>query len=74
VNLSSMAYLAFGALVTCGCWALALAGPPSTSRPEVMPMSVRDNPASFRPTYSLYSGWHPLPSPSSSGGGFGFGK
>jgi hypothetical protein len=75
MNTSSALYLAFGASAMAVCWLLALSGFSFTNnRPEVVPVSVRDNPASFRPSYTVYTGWHPVPVPSSSGGGFGFGK
>lgn len=76
MNLASKLYLCFGTALVAGCWVLALTGfslsaPPS----EVAPVSVRENPASFRPSYSTWTGWHPIPIPvSGGGGGFGFGK
>jgi hypothetical protein len=45
---------------------------PSGGVSETLPVTVRDNPASWRPSYVGWSGWR---SPSSTGGGgFGFGK
>lgn len=65
-------YIVGGTLGIVLCWSLAVFDLTPTP-PEVVPVSVRENPASFRPSYSGYTGWHPLPAPSS-GGGFGFGK
>jgi hypothetical protein len=70
MNTSSLGYLLVGGLLMAGCWAFALIGTPAREG-QVVPMSVRENPASFRPSYVLWTGWHPAPS---SGGGFGFGK
>lgn len=72
MNLQSKLYVGLGSLALIGCWLSAyLAIEPAL--PEVVPVSVRENPASFRPSYAVYRGFHPLPAPSS-GGGFGFGK
>ena len=55
------------------CVAMGLLGyVPAGGRSETVPLSVRDNPSSYRPSYGYYTGWHP-PS-STGGGGFGFGK
>lgn len=70
MNGSSVGYLVVGAVLMCACWAFALMGSPAREG-QVVPTSVRENPASFRPSYALWTGWHPAPS---SGGGFGFGK
>ncbi len=60
----------FGALLSVG--AAATGYVPSGGVSTVLPVSVRNNPASWRPVYAGWSGWH---SPSSTGGGgFGFGK
>ncbi|MEQ1506014.1 MAG: hypothetical protein ABMB14_27530 [Myxococcota bacterium] len=72
MNLGSKLYVVFGSVAMLLCWALALFGTPASTS-EVAPVSVRENPASFRPVYSTWTGWHPMPAPSS-GGGFGFGK
>ena len=76
MNLSSKMYLLSGFSSMALCWALAIWSPScSTSRPEVAPVTVRDNPASFRPSFVVWTGWHPMPvTTSGSGGGFGFGK
>ncbi len=37
---------------------------------EPIPVSARDNPASYKPVYKRYTGWHPLPV----GGGYSSGK
>lgn len=74
MNVSSKLYLAFGASAMALCWVLALSGFSFTSnKPQVVPVTVRDNPASFRPSYGGWTGWHPSPS-YSGGGGFSFGK
>lgn len=76
MNLASKLYLLFGTSAIALCWALAVTGFSFTyNKPEVVPLSVRDNPASFRPSYGGYTGWHPIPSGGGGfGGGFGFGK
>lgn len=64
---------ALGLVLLVGLGGLAIAGrSPSAPRTEVLPVSVRDNPGSWRPIYGGYS-----PRPSSSGGssgGFSGGK
>jgi hypothetical protein len=47
--------------------------PDDTHRAEV-PVSVRDNPASYRPIYVVYGGGWSAGGSSGGGGGFGFGK
>lgn len=77
MNLSSKLYLAFGTSALALCWVLGLSGFTFTyNTPETVPVSVRENPASFRPSYSGFTGWHPMPSSGGGGfgGGFGFGK
>ena len=44
-----------------------------TPQSEVVPTSVRDNPASYRPAYVGYYGWTSRPT-SGSGGGYRVGK
>ena len=80
MNLAARLYLVVGSLLVAACWAMAWFGT-SLSRPssETAPVSVRENPATFRSSYVIWTGWHPLPVRSSSGGGtsgggFGFGK
>lgn len=64
-------YLAAGTSLVALCWAIAISGwVPGAGSSEVVPSTVRDNPASFRPTYGGWTGWHAP----ASGGGFGFGK
>ena len=76
MNLASNLYLLVGTLLMAGCWAIAWFGVSVVpTRSEVVPVSVRENPASFRPSYILWTGWRPIPvSSSNGGGGFGFGK
>lgn len=62
--------VAVGAVVAF--WLVATGYVPRTDPGEVVPMTVRDNPSSYRPSYGVYSGWR-APS-STGGGGFGFGK
>ncbi|MEZ4237089.1 MAG: hypothetical protein R3F59_13230 [Myxococcota bacterium] len=71
MNLQSLAYILVGTFLMVGCFGMALVGLPARSG-QVVPVSVRENPASFRPSYLLWTGWH-APA-SSDGGGFGFGK
>ena len=61
-------------LILVGVLILFCAGVPmltgyasGTSRGETVPKSVRDNPASYRPSYSGYSGYR-VPVSSGSGG------
>ena len=66
-------WAAFVAAGGIACGVAAFVGVvPGGDPSETVPMSVRDNPSSYRPSYGYYSGWHP-PS-STGGGGFGFGK
>jgi hypothetical protein len=64
---------ALGLALLVGLGGVAIAGrSPFSSRTEVLPVSVRDNPGSWRPIYGGYT-----PRPSSSGGssgGFSGGK
>ena len=54
-----------GALVTAMNWA------PATARSETVPVSVRENPSSYKPSYVIFTGWRPVPT---SGGGYSSGK
>lgn len=76
MNTASKLYLGIGSVLVAWCWVAAALGlGESSARPEVVPVSVRENPATFRPSYSTWTGWHPIPIPTSGGGGgFGFGK
>ena len=77
MNLGAKLYLGFGGVLVAACWAVALTGFGLTpSRSETAPVSVRENPATFRASYSTWTGWHPIfiPVGGGGGGGFGFGK
>lgn len=67
------AHLLIGALIAGFC-AMSLWGgyvPNTETITEQMPVTVRDNPASYRPTYIGGTGWSPRTTGS---GGYSFGK
>lgn len=45
---------------------------PTSAQRETVPVSVRDNPASYKPSYALYRGYHVIYT--TSGGGYRSGK
>lgn len=65
-------------LVVGGVAAASVGGwVPDDSVTEIAPMSVRDNPGSYKPAYALYTGFHPRvsSSPRTTGsGGYSYGK
>ncbi len=64
----SIALIAVGCVILFCSGALSLLGVGGgTSRSETIPVSVRDNPSSYRPAYAGYSGYR-APVTTSSGG------
>ncbi len=61
-----------GVFILGGSFVSALTGVGvSTGSSETVPVSVRNNPSSYRPVYGGYSGYH---APVSSSGGYSAGK
>ncbi|MCB9763217.1 MAG: hypothetical protein H6739_25800 [Alphaproteobacteria bacterium] len=61
-----------GLLFSVGALGATLMGAsPDDSITEKVPLSVRDNPASYKPSYVLFTGYHPRVT---SSGGYRFGK
>ena len=63
---------AFGLLILAGALVSTVSGVGvSSGSSESVPVSVRNNPSSYRPVYGNYSGYH---APVSSSGGYSAGK
>jgi len=63
---------AFGLLILAGALVSTVSGVGvSSGSSESVPVSVRNNPSSYRPVYGNYSGYH---TPVSSSGGYSAGK
>lgn len=61
-----------GVLILAGSFVSTVTGVGvTTGRSETVPISVRNNPSSYRPVYGTYSGYH---TPVSSSGGYSAGK
>ena len=62
----------FGAFIHAGSAISTLTGMTvTTGSSETVPVTVRNNPSSYRPVYGTYSGYH---APVSSSGGYSAGK
>ena len=67
------------AIVGVAGWTVVSGWTPTTTRSEVVPVSVRANPASYKPTYRAHLGYHTFIVVHSSGrrtggGGYRYGK
>jgi hypothetical protein len=60
------------ALLVGGGGLVATGWTPTQSKRETVPVSVRDNPASYKPSYGLFWGYHVIYT--TSGGGYRSGK
>ncbi len=66
-------HFGLGILMLLGAGGLVATGwTPTSARQENVPVSVRDNPASYKPSYALFRGYHVIYT--SSGGGYRSGK
>lgn len=68
MDLIDMHLYAGGLLMAVLTAAVLGAWTPDQTLTEVMAASVRENPASYRPSYTTMTGWHPVYT--SSGGGY----
>ncbi len=66
-------HFGLGLLLLAGAGSLVTTGwTPTRAKQTSVPVSVRDNPASYKPTYALYRGYHVIYT--TSGGGYRSGK
>ena len=66
-------HFGLGLLLLAGAGAMVTTGwTPTRAKQANVPVSVRDNPASYKPTYALYRGYHVIYT--TSGGGYRSGK
>lgn len=66
-------HFGLGLLLLAGASGIVATGwTPTRAKQETVPVSVRDNPASYKPSYALFLGYHVIYT--TSGGGYRSGK